>query len=143
MLTATYYEPILSRNPNNYALFSRSFELLQEADVVLEIEADVVGAVFEHGHALNAESESEPAVFGAVDAAVFEDVGIHHAAAKNFHPPGVFAKVAAGSPADIAGDIHFGGRLREREVRGAQTDADFIAEHTLGKVEQSLFHVSK
>ena len=150
MLITTYYEQTISINPNNYelcimnyALFRGCFELLQEADIVFEVESDVVGAIFEHGHAFDAEAEGETAVFGTVDTAVFQHVGIHHAAAENLDPSGVLAKVAACAAADVAGNVHFCGRLREREVRGAQTDAHLIAEHTLREVEQSLFHVGK
>ena len=116
---------------------------MEEAEVVFEVEADVVGAVFEHGHALDAEAEGEAAVLLAVDAAVVEDVGIDHAAAENLDPAGVLAEVAAGAAADVAGDVHLGGRLREGEVGGAQADADLIAEHALGEVEQRLLHVGK
>ena len=127
----------------NYALFRGCLELLQETDIVLEVEADVIGAVLEHGHTLNAEAESETAVFGAVDAAVFQHVGIHHAAAENLDPAGVLAEIAACAAADVAGDVHFCGWFREREVRGTQTNADLIAEHTLREVEQSLLHIGK
>ena len=46
-------------------------ELLDETGIVFEIEADVVGLVFEHGHAFDAKAEGEAGVFGAVDASVF------------------------------------------------------------------------
>ena len=127
----------------NYALFRGCLELLQETDIVLEIEADVIGTVLEHGHAFDSEAEGETAVFGTVDTAVFQDVGIHHAAAENLDPTGVFAKVAACAAADVAGDVHFRGWFREREVRGTQTNANLIAEHTLREIEQSLLHIGK
>ena len=59
----------------HYELFRRCFELLQETDIVLEVEANVVGTVLKHGHAFDAKTEGETAVFGAVDTAVFQDVG--------------------------------------------------------------------
>ena len=118
-------------------------ELLEEAEVVFEVEADVVGAVFEHGHAFDAEAEGEAAVLLAVDAAVFEDVGVDHAAAEDLDPAGVLAEVAAGAAADVAGDVHLGGGLGEGEVGGAQTDADLVAEHPLGEVEEGLLHIGK
>ena len=124
-------------------LFGGGLELAEETDVVLEVEADVVGGVFEHGHALNAEAEGEAAVFFAVDAAVVEHIGIDHAAAENLDPAGVLAEVAAGAAADVAGDVHLGRGFGEGEVGGAQADAHVGAEHPLGEVEERLLHVGE
>ena len=121
----------------------RRGELLEEAGVVLEIEADVVGLVLEHGHALDAETEGKAGIFLAVDAAVLQHVGIHHAAAEDLDPAGVLAQGAPFAAADVARHVHLRRRLREREVGGAQADARVLAEHLLGKVHQCLLHIGE
>ncbi len=124
-------------------LASGGGELLQEAGVVLEVEADVVGLVLEHGHALDAESEGEAGVLLAVDAAVLEHVGIDHAAAEDLDPAGVLAERAALAAADVARHVHLRRRLGEGEEGGAQADAGLLAEELLGEVEQRLLHVGE
>ena len=80
--------------------------MLDEAGIVFEVKTDVVGLVFEHGHALDAETEGEAGVLVAVDAAVFQHVGVHHAAAEDLHPAGMLAKGTAFAAADVAGYVH-------------------------------------
>ena len=82
------------------SLLIRRFELFQESDVVLEIESQVAHLVFEHSNALNAHTEGETSVFLAVDAAVFQHVGVNHSAAQNLEPSSALADVAAFAAAD-------------------------------------------
>ena len=93
----------------------RSAELPQEPDVVFEEQADVFYSIFEQGDAFDAHAEGEAGVFLAVDADIFEDVGVHHAAAEDLQPAGMLAQVAAFASAKGAGDIHFSRGLGERE----------------------------
>ena len=76
------------------------FKLFQETDVVLEIEPEVAHLVFEHCDALNAHTEGETGIFLAVDAAVFQHVGVNHSTAQNLEPAGALADVAALAAAD-------------------------------------------
>ena len=48
------------------------------------------------------------------------DGGIDHARAEQLDPAGKFADAAAAAAADVAGGVHFHGRLGEREIAGAQ-----------------------
>ena len=61
-------------------------ELLEEAQVVLEEEADVVDAVLEHGHALDAHAERPARDLFRVVADVAQHVGMHHARAQDLEP---------------------------------------------------------
>lgn len=61
-------------------------ELLEEADVVLVIVADVVDALEDHGDAFDAHAESIAGVDFGIDANCLEDFGVDHAATHDFEP---------------------------------------------------------
>ena len=124
-----------------YNVLKRSFELLEEAEVVLEIVAEVANLPLEHGDTLHTHSEGESAVLPAVDAGSFKDVRIHHAAAHDLEPAGSLAYVAALSAADVTAYVDLSRRLCEREVRRTHADLCLRAEHLTGKQEDSLLHV--
>lgn len=67
-----------------------SGELMEEADVVLGIEAEVVYAVFELADAFHAHAECEAGVFVGIDTEVVEHFGMHHATTEDLYPAGVF-----------------------------------------------------
>src|SRR5438876_205389 len=112
-----------------------SWELPQEADVVLEKDLDIVDAVFEHGQAVDADTEGESAdSFGVI---VHETVDgrIDHAGAEEFDPGCALAlrtRSATGgrarSAAEGTGDVKFDARLREGEIAGTETRLDARAE---------------
>src|SRR5688500_15580114 len=93
-------------------------ELAEEADVVLDEQADVVDAVLAHGDPLDAEAEGPAGVFFGVDAARLEDVGVDHPAAAELDP-----LAAVFEP-----DVHLGRRLGEGEEAGAEPDFGVRAE---------------
>ena len=66
---------------SNHIILICRFELAQESDVVFEIESQVAHLIFQHGNAFNTHAKGETCVFLAVDAAVFQHVGVNHAAA--------------------------------------------------------------
>src|SRR5438309_6953802 len=90
----------------------QSWELPQEAHVVLEKDLNIVDAVFEHGQAVDADAEGEAADFFGIVIHEVVDGGIDHARAKEFDPGRAFALRAgsatggrAGSAAEGAGNI--------------------------------------
>src|SRR5262245_22397940 len=90
-----------------------SCELAEEAQVVLEEEADVVDPVLEHGHALDAHAERPPGdVFGIV-AHVAQDLRMHHARTQDLQPARLLAYPTARARAGEAEDIDLGRRLGE------------------------------
>jgi hypothetical protein len=109
-----------------------SWELAEEADIVLEEDLDVVDLVFEHGQAIDAHAEGEAADFFGVVVDEAVDGGIDHAGAEEFDPAGTFAFGAraaacacAATAAEDAGDVEFDTRFGEREVAG--TEAGFYS----------------
>lgn len=70
-------------------------ELLEELQVVLEHQADVVDAVFQHGDTLDADAKGKAGVLIRVDVAVLQNLAVDDAAAQNFDPAGVLAQGAA------------------------------------------------
>src|SRR5262245_35441591 len=72
-----------------------SYKLSQEAEVVLEEEADVVDAVLQHGHALHAHAEGPPRDLFRVVADVAEDLGMDHARAEDLQPSRLLADATA------------------------------------------------
>src|SRR5579859_3207317 len=109
-------------------LVGSSWELAEEADVVLEENLDIVDLVFEHGQAIDAHSEGKAADFFGVVVDEAVDGGIDHACAEKFDPTRAFALGAgaatggrARAAAENAGDIEFDARLGERKIAWAET----------------------
>src|SRR5260370_7266284 len=65
-------------------------ELAQEADVVLEKDLNIVDAILEHGHAVDADAESEAADFFGVVIHEAVDAGVDNAAPEKFDPDSAF-----------------------------------------------------
>ncbi len=61
-------------------------ELLEEADVVLVVVANIVDALQDHRDALNAHAECVAGVDFGIDADCLEDFRIDHATAHDFEP---------------------------------------------------------
>lgn len=118
-------------------------ELGKESPVVFREQSQIVDSVEQVGNTFHADSEGEAAVYVRVNAAVFQDRRIYHAAAQDFHPPGVFAKSTSFPCADGACDIHFGRRLGEREIGGTEPDFSVVPEHFPGKIQQCVMQVGK
>ena len=55
---------------------SLTLELFEEAQVVLEHQADVVDAVLQHGDTLDTDTESKAGVYLRVNAAVFQHAAV-------------------------------------------------------------------
>src|SRR5207253_1976376 len=87
------------------------------AHVAVEKQPDVGNAVPEHRDPLGSHAPRESGVLLAVDLAVLEHSRVHHAGAKDFHPPRLLTGGAARSTADLTLHVHFRRRLSEREVR--------------------------
>ena len=120
-----------------------SLEFAEEADIVLEVEAEVLDLPFEHGDALYTHSEGETGVLLGVDAAGFQDVGIHHAGTHDLQPAGALADIAALAAADVAADVNLGARLGEGEVGGTHTDLGVRPEHLPYEDQDGLLEVSE
>src|SRR5439155_8151316 len=78
----------------------RASELLQEAEVVLEVVAQVVYRVAQVADPLDAHAEREALVALGIEAARLEHHGVDHAGAEDRHP----ARPRAGGAADAAAD---------------------------------------
>src|SRR4051812_20618029 len=90
-------------------------ELIEKAQVVLIEQANIVHAVLEHGQPFDADAERKPADLLRVIADRFEDGRMHHAAAENFEPAGLFADRTAATGAATARDVDLGARLGIRK----------------------------
>src|SRR5579864_6189119 len=95
---------------------SRSRELAEEADVILVKQREFTDAVLHHGEAVNAHAEGKAGKFLRVLAHEAVDGRVHHAGAEKLNPTGKFADAAARAAANVAGGVHFRGRLGEREI---------------------------
>src|SRR5260370_40082761 len=118
-----------------------SWELGQEAHVVLEKDLDVVEAVLELGRAVEADAESEAADFLGVVIHKAVDGGIDHAGAEKFDPSSAFAFRTsssacwcAGSDAERAGNVELDGRLGERKITGAEARLDAGVEELFDEI---------
>src|SRR6185312_13477307 len=114
----------------------RSSELLEETQVVLEERAQIGNTVAQHREALHAEAEGEAGVALRVDAAVPQHVRMDHAAAEHFQPAG---RTVRGVPADV----HFGRRLGEREIAGAEAHLEIALEERADELGQRALEVGE
>ena len=70
----------------------RALEFFKETSIVFREHAKVFHLVFEVGDTLNTHTKSKTAIFFAVDATCFKNIGVNHATTKNFYPSGVLAE---------------------------------------------------
>src|SRR5690606_29306906 len=120
-----------------------STELLQEAQIVLEEDAQVVDAVAQHGQPLQAGAEGIAGVALGIDADVAEHFRMHHAAAQHFQPAGVLADAAALAAADHAADVDLGRRLREREIGRPEPHVQVALEEVAQELRQDALEVGE
>lgn len=64
-------------------------------------------------------------------------------ATEDLYPTGSFTEGATLTSTNVAGDVHLGGWLREREVRRTQANFCIRTEHFLGEEQQGLFQVGE
>ena len=91
-------------------------DLFKYAEIRLKQEFDVVDAVLEHGNTIDTDTESQTAVFVAVDSAAFKNLLVDYARTEDLDPACSLAELAALASALEAGYVNLYGRLREREV---------------------------
>ena len=72
-------------------LLQYAVELVQEAHIVLEVEAQVLHTKFEHCDTLNSHTKRKARILLRVYTARFEDIGIDHSATHNLQPSGTLA----------------------------------------------------
>src|SRR6478672_182465 len=127
-----------------------SWELPEEADVVLEEDLNVVDAVLEHGEAIDAHAEGEATHFFRIVLNEAVDGGIDHARAEKLDPAGTLAFRAgatargrAAAAAENAGDVEFDRRLGERKVARAKARLYAGAEELLQEIFDGTGEVAK
>src|SRR5438105_9268408 len=127
-----------------------SWELPQEADVVLEKDLDIVDAVLKHGETVDADPEGKATDFFRVVVDEAVDGGIDHAGAEEFNPSRAFAlrtrspaSDRAGSAAEGTGDVKLDARLREGEIAGTETRLDARAEEFFYEILDSAGEITE
>lgn len=118
-------------------------ELSQETDIILRIQAQVVDLITDLCDPLYAHAECEAGIHFRVYAEITQHVGVHHAATEYLYPAGMFAQAATAAPAYGTGNVHFGTGFCKGEIRRAETDFCFRAEHFGHKMVQCLFEIGK
>ena len=120
-----------------------SHKLVEETDVIFREETQVFDLVFQVGDTFHTHTEGIAFVDGGVDAVGFQHCGVYHTATENFHPASVFAESTAITCTNVAGDVHFGRRLCEGEIRGTQADLRVGTKHFSCEGEEHLFQVGE
>src|SRR5580693_8553592 len=115
----------------------------QPAHVGLEEGAQVRHAVFEHGEAVDPHAPGKALVLVGIEAAVFQHVRMHHAAAEDLHPLVAFAEADLALVAAVL-QVDFEGWLGEREERRPKPHADPVDfEERLEEFFQNPFQVAE
>jgi hypothetical protein len=120
-----------------------SNKLFQKPNVIFAEEAKVVDLVFKHSYSFYSHSKSIAGILVTVDAAIFKEVRMYHAAPKYFYPAAMLANITAGSITDQAADIHLRAWFGEGKIRRPETNFNFFAKHFLHEEIECLFQVSK
>ncbi len=97
----------------------------------------------QHGDALRADAGRETTIFLRVVTAVAQHDRMHHAAAHDLQPAAAFTHRAALAAAQKTLHVHFGARLGEREVGGAEAGADVLPEHAAGKISDRALQIAE
>ena len=114
-------------------------ELLQEAHVVFEDQAQVADLKAAHRQTLQTHAEGPAGVDVRVDAAALEHLRVDHAGAEDLDPALALAGGAALAAALVALHVHLAARLGEREVVRAEAgDGVFAVELAHERVERAL-----
>jgi len=94
--------------------------MLHPAYVRVEEVAQIRHAIFQHGDAVDSNAPGKALILIRVEAAIFQHVRVHHAAAEDFHPVCAFAELhfVAGA---VTLNVHFQRRFCEREEGRAKT----------------------
>src|SRR5580704_14707198 len=95
----------------------------EPTDVGLEEDAQVRHAVFEHGEAVDPHAPGKALVLVGIEAAVFQDIRMHHAAAENLHPLVAFAEADFAFVAAVL-EVDFERRLSKWEEVRPKPHAD-------------------
>src|SRR6266487_6950725 len=95
-------------------LNSRS-KLSQKSYVVFTEKTDVIDAILQKSRTFNAHTKRKAGVFVWINTTILQHIGMHHAAAKNFKPAGIFANTAAFTFTKCTTNVHFGAGLSKRK----------------------------
>src|SRR5215472_3643270 len=120
-----------------------SGELLQEAEIVLEKDADVVDAMAQHRDAVESEAPRPAGEFFRIVACRAEHVRVDHPAAAHLEPARAFARAAARAVARVARNVDFGGRFGELEIRRAEPRASICAEEMPAEIGRKAFEMAE
>src|SRR5262249_49243100 len=122
---------------------SAAHELVEEAEVVLEEQAQVVDPVPEHRDALGTHPEREALVPLRVQAPVAERDRVDHPGSQDRHPAAAAAGRTADAAADQALDVEGDRGLGERVVAGPEAGPLAGAEHRVGKLVEQATEVAE
>ena len=81
-------------------------DLFKYAEIRLKHELDVVDAVLEHGNTIDSDTESQTAVFVAVDSATFKNLLVDYACTEDFDPACSLTELAPLAAALEAGNVN-------------------------------------
>src|SRR5215475_6022549 len=99
-----------------------SGELPEEAQVVVEEQADVVDPVLEDRDPVDAHAEGPARDLLGIVAAVAQHLGVDHARAQDLQPARLLAYPTAGAAAQEAQHVDLRRRLGERKERWPEAD---------------------
>src|SRR5438105_9330381 len=117
--------------------------MFQPAQIGFEKRPQIGNAVFQHRKPIDAETEGVTLIVIRIDAAQFEHARMDHAGACALHPVGPLAAANLSAGA-VALDIHFHGRLGEREIGRSQAHPDLLdLEKGLAELFQHPFEMAE
>src|SRR5580704_4959935 len=97
--------------------------MVKPADVGLEESAQIRHAIFQHREAVDSDAPGETLINAGIEAAISQDIRMHHAAAQNLEPILALAKAHLASLARAL-DIDFHRRLGERKITRPEPHLD-------------------
>ena len=83
------------------SLLQYAVELVEEAHVVLEVEAEVTHTILQHCDTLNSHTKGKARIDLRVDTVGLQDIRIYHTAAHNLQPAGTLTYRATLATAEV------------------------------------------
>ena len=85
------------------ACFVRLLELGKETSVVFREQPQIVDTVEQIGDTFHADTKGEAAIYVRINTAIFQNGGVHHAAAQDFHPPQMVQAMSISAEGSVKG----------------------------------------
>ena len=84
------------------SLLKYTVELVEEADIIFEVESQILNTKLQHSDTLNSHTKRKSRIDFRVDAVGLQDIRVNHSATHNLQPTGTLTYRATLATAEVA-----------------------------------------